>query len=72
MVSFTVLPSVNLAFGLSNQGGNYEHSQQDDKRRFELHFRCFSLFCFPAMKFYRGDFFSRSVDGCDMFLSLKL
>ena len=71
MVSLTAI-FIKLAFGLSNQGGNYEHSQQDDKRRFELHFRCFSLFCFPAMKFYRGDFFSRSVDGCDMFLSLKL
>ena len=46
-----------LAFGLSNQGGNYEHSQQDDKSRFELHFRWFSLFWFPAMKFYRGDYF---------------
>ena len=56
MVS-TKRSSTPQAFGLRNQGGNYEHSQQDDKSRFELHFRWFSLFWFPAMKFYRGDYF---------------
>ena len=49
--------STPQAFGLSNQGGTYEDNQQDDKSRFELHFRWFSLFWFPAMKFYRGDYF---------------
>ena len=64
--------STPLAFGLSNQGGNYEHSQQDDKSRFELHFRWFSLFWFPAMKFYRGDYFHVLLMVVIMFLSRKL